>query len=64
MVSRFLVYALLFTISTTYFALNVVRVDFYAFFGLVFGTTSSAVFWIEAVREARKREGPHQPVQA
>jgi hypothetical protein len=54
-VPRFSLYAVLFTALTIYYALNVVTVDFFAFFGLFFGGLGSAIFWFEAIKTWRQR---------
>ncbi len=54
-VPRFTLYAVLFTAMTIYYTLNVVRVDFYAFFGLLFGGLGSAIFWFETVKTWRQK---------
>jgi len=54
-VPRFTLYAVLFTAMTIYYTLNVVRVDFFAFFGLLFGGLGSAIFWFETVKTWRQK---------
>jgi hypothetical protein len=54
-VPRFSLYAVLFTVLTIYYALNLVAIDFFAFFGLFFGGLGSAIFWFEAVKTWRQR---------
>ena len=54
-VPRFSLYAVLFTVLTIYYTLNLVTVDFFAFFGLLFGGLGSAIFWFEAVKTWRQR---------
>jgi len=54
-VPRFSLYAVLFTTLTAYYVLNVVRLDFFAFFGLLFGGVGSAIFWFETVKTWRQR---------
>jgi len=54
-VPRFSLYAVLFTALTAYYVLNVVRVDFFAFFGLLFGGLGAAIFWFETVKTWRQR---------
>jgi len=53
-VPRFSLYAVLFTVLTIYYALNLVTIDFFAFFGLLFGGLGSAIFWF----------GSHQDLEA
>src|SRR2546426_5465749 len=54
-VPRFSLYAVLFTVLTIYYALNLVTIDFFAFFGLLFGGLGSAIFWFEAIKTWRQR---------
>lgn len=54
-VPRFTLYAVLFTLLTIYYALNVVRVEFFTFFGLLFGGLGAAIFWFETVKTWRQR---------
>ena len=54
-VPRFSLYAVLFTVLTIYYALNLVTVDFFAFFGLLFGALGSAIFWFETIKTWRQR---------
>ncbi len=54
-VPRFSLYAVLFTVLTIYYALNLVTVDFFAFFGLLFGGLGSAIFWFETIKTWRQR---------
>jgi len=55
LVRRFSLYAVLFTVLTIYYALNLVAVDFFAFFGLLFGGLGSAIFWFETIKTWRQR---------
>lgn len=52
---RFFLYAVLFTALTAYYVLNLTTVDFFAFFGLLFGGLGSTIFWFEAVKTWRQR---------
>lgn len=54
-VPRFSFYAALFTGLTLYYLLNIVRVDFFDFFGLLFGGLASLIFWFETVKTWRQR---------
>ena len=54
-VPRFALYAVLFTALTIYFALNLVAIDFFAFFGLLFGGLGSVIFWFESIKTWRQR---------
>jgi len=54
-VPRFSLYAVFFTVLTVYYVLNLVTVDFFAFFGLLFGGLGSAIFWFEAIKTWRQR---------
>jgi len=54
-VPRFSLYAVLFTVLTIYYALNLVTVDFFAFFGLLFGGLGSVIFWFETIKTWRQR---------
>ena len=46
-VPRFALYAVLFTVLTSYLVTQVVRLDFYTFFGLLLGSAASIIFWTE-----------------
>ncbi len=54
-VPRFSLYAVVFTVLTVYYALNVARLEFFAFFGLLFGGLGSAIFWFETLKTWRQR---------
>ena len=54
-VPRFALYAVLFTALTIYYAFNLVTIDFFAFFGLLFGALGSAIFWFESIKTWRQR---------
>jgi len=54
-VPRFFLYAVLFTVLTAYYTFNLVAIDFFAFFGLLFGVLGSAIFWFEAIKTWRQR---------
>ncbi len=54
-VPRFSLYAVLFTVLTIYYTLNLATIDFFAFFGLFFGSLGSAIFWFEAIKTWRQR---------
>jgi len=54
-VPRFALYAVLFTALTSYLITQVVRLDFYTFFGLLLGGAASAIFWLETWKTWRQR---------
>ena len=47
-VPRFALYACLFTALTIYYVTMIGILDFFTFFGLLFGGLASAIFWFEA----------------
>src|SRR5207249_4204118 len=54
-VPRFALYAVLFTVLTSYLVTQVVRLDFYSFFGLLLGSAATAIFWVETWKTWRQR---------
>jgi len=54
-VPRFALYAVLFTVLTSYLVTQVVRLDFYTFFGLLLGSAATAIFWVETWKTWRQR---------
>jgi len=54
-VPRFVLYAVLFTVLTIYYLVNIVTPDFFSVFGLLFGGVGSAIFWFEAIKTWKQR---------
>ena len=54
-VPRFALYAVLFTALTSYLVTQVVRLDFYTFFGLLLGSAATVIFWVETWKTWRQR---------
>jgi hypothetical protein len=54
-VPRFFLYAVLFSALTVFYVLNLTTIDFFAFFGLLFGGLGSAIFWFEAIKTWKQR---------
>jgi len=54
-VPRFALYAVLFTVLTSYLVTQIVRLDFYTFFGLLLGSAASTIFWVETWKTWRQR---------
>jgi hypothetical protein len=54
-VPRFFLYAVLFSALTVFYVLNLATIDFFAFFGLLFGGLGSAIFWFEAIKTWKQR---------
>ncbi len=54
-VPRFALYAVLFTILFGYYVANVGNLNFFTFFGLVFGGLASGIFWFETWKAWRQQ---------
>ncbi len=54
-VPRFALYAVLFTVLTSYLVTQVASLDFYTYFGLLLGALASGIFWVETWKTWRQR---------
>jgi hypothetical protein len=54
-VPRFSLYAMLFTVLLVYYVLRLTDLDFFTFFGLLFGATGSGIFWFETWKAWRQQ---------
>ena len=52
---RFSLYAALFTALLAYYSLKVANLDFYTFFGLLFGGLGAVIFWFETWKTWKQR---------